>query len=286
MVFIGILLIIVLLYLYLIAPGKSRKEGFKPYEDVYIAHRGLFNNKDVPENSLTAFKKAVENDYGIELDVQLTTDDQLVVFHDQSLKRMTGIDKDLIECDLKELQTYHLLDTDEKIPLFSEVLKVLKKDTPLVVEIKPEGRYIETTKRAVEMLKSYGGLYNMESFNPFVVSYLRKNNPEIIRGQLAYDSLKDPNNKNSFIIRFITTYLMLNFLARPDYIAYDCNSTDNLSFRLCSKLFKAECIAWTIKSQKQLEEKKEYYQCFIFDSFIPEKNGAHSDMYPLNWTNQ
>lgn len=271
MIVIGILFIIILLYLYLIAPGKSRKESFKPYEDVYIAHRGLFNNKDVPENSLTAFRKAVENNYGIELDVQLTTDDQLVVFHDQSLKRMTGIDKDLIDCDFRELETYRLLDTDEKIPLFSDVLKVLNKDTPLVVEIKPEGRYIETTKRTVEMLKSYDGLYNMESFNPLVVRYLRKNNPEIVRGQLAYDSLKDPDNKTNILIRFITTYLLMNFLARPDYVAYDCNSTDNPSFRLCSKLFKTECVAWTIKSQKQLEENRKYYQCFIFDSFMPEE---------------
>ena len=270
-----ILFILMILYLYLIAPSRKRKDKMKPYEQVYIAHRGLFNNKDIPENSLTAFKKAVENDYGIELDVQLTTDNQLVVFHDQSLERMTSIKKDLIECDFNELQQYRLLDTDEKIPLFEEVLKVLKKDTPLVVEIKPEGRYIETTKRAVEMLKSYDGLYNMESFNPLVVKYLKENNPEIIRGQLAYDSLKDPNNKEKFSIKFITTYLMMNFMTRPDYVAYDCNATYNPSFRLCSKFFKGECVAWTIKSQKQLEENRKYYQCFIFDSFIPDKNSDH-----------
>ena len=274
----AILLALIILYLYLIFPNinRNRKEKMKPYEKVYIAHRGLFNNKDVPENSMTAFRKAVENGYGIELDVQLTTDNQLVIFHDESLERITGIKKRLIDCDFNELQQYSLLGTDEKIPLFSEVLKVLKKDTPLVVEIKPEGRCIETAKRTVELLKDYDGLYNMESFNPMVVAYLRKKYPEIIRGQLAYDSLKDPQNKESLFIKFITTYLMMNFMARPDYIAYDCTATDNLSFRLCSKLFKGECVAWTIKSQKQLEEKQQYYQCFIFDSFIPEKNSDHS----------
>ena len=271
-----ILLVLMLTYLYLICPNTKRKDRLKPYEEVYIAHRGLFNNEDVPENSLTAFRKAVENGYGIELDVQLTTDNQLVIFHDESLKRMTGIDKRLIECDFDELQQYTLLDTDEKIPLFSEVLKVLKKDTPLVVEIKPEGRCIETARRTVELLKNYDGLYNMESFNPMVITYLRKNHPQIIRGQLAYDSLKDPQNKENFFIKFITTYLMMNFLSRPDYIAYDCTATDNLSFRLCSKLFKGECVAWTIKSQQELEEKRKYYQCFIFDSFIPEENSNHS----------
>ena len=72
---------------------------------------------------------------------------------------------------------------------------------------------IETARRTVELLKNYDGLYNMESFNPMVITYLRKNHPQIIRGQLAYDSLKDPQNKENFFIKFITTYLMMNFLS-------------------------------------------------------------------------
>ena len=266
-----ILFILMVIYLYLICPSRKRKDRMKPYEQVYIAHRGLHNNKDVPENSMTAFRKAVEHNYGIELDIQLTTDNQLVVFHDQSLERMTGIKKNLTDCDFNELQQYSLLDTDEKIPLFSEVLKVLRKDTPLVVEIKPEGRCIETAKRTVELLKNYDGLYNMESFNPKVVQFLRKNHPEIIRGQLAYDSVNDPENKESFFIRFSTAWLLFNHLGRPDYVAYDCNATYNPSFKLCSWFFKGECVAWTIKSQEQLEKNRKLYQCFIFDSFIPEE---------------
>lgn len=266
-----IIFILILLYLFALYPNTSRKQALKPYEEKYIAHRGLFNNKDVPENSLTAFKKAVDNDFGIELDVQLTTDDKLVVFHDVSLKRMTGIDKDLIECSFDELENYRLLDTEERIPLFEDVLKVLKKDTPLVIEIKPEGRYIETTKRTVEMMRNYDGLYNMESFNPLVVRYLRINEPQIIRGQLSYDSIADAKSRLSLILKIIFTNLLLNFYNKPDYIAYDCNSTYNLSFKIVSLLYKAECVAWTIKSEDALAENRKYYQCFIFDSFVPKK---------------
>ena len=267
------MLIIVLIVLYLIAiyPNTSRKDKLKPYEEKFIAHRGLFNNEDVPENSLKAFKKAVDNDYGIELDVQLTTDNRLVVFHDDSLKRMTGIDKELIDCSYDELCTYKLLDTDEQIPLFEDVLKVLKPTTPLVIEIKATGPYIETTKGVVEMMKEYDGLYNIESFNPFVVKYLKDNEPQIIRGQLSYNYLKDSDSKLNPVMKFILTYLLMNFINRPDYIAYECLNTSNLSFQIISRLYKAECIAWTIKSQKQLEENRKYYNCFIFDSFIPEK---------------
>ena len=267
---IKILILLIVFYLIAIYPDTSRRKKMEPYEKRFIAHRGLFNNKDIPENSLPAFKKAVENNFGIELDVQLTADDKLVVFHDASLKRMTGIDKNLTDCSYEELCGYPLLDTKEQIPLFSDVLSVLKPDTPLVIEIKAEGRYIETTKRTVEMMKSYNGLYNMESFNPMVVRYLRMNEPQIIRGQLAYNYLSDPNAKISKVLCFVLTYLLMNFLTRPDYIAYDVNGSDNLSFQLMSRLFKAECVAWTVKSRQQFEEKKHLYQCFIFDSWMPD----------------
>lgn len=264
------ILLFIIIYLYLIKPNNSRKDALIPYHEKYICHRGLHNNKDVPENSLLAFKKAIDNNYGIELDIQLTKDNQLVVFHDLSLKRMTGLDKDIIDCTYDELQQLHLLDTDEKIPLFKEVLDILNKDVPLIVEIKGEGRCIENTKRSVQLLKQYDLTFNMESFNPRVVKYLKDNEPEIIRGQLSYNYLHDPKSNLSFLLKFIATYLLFIFYTKPDYIAYDVENMHNISFKLISKLYKGECVAWTIKSQKQLDKAREYYKTFIFDSFIPE----------------
>ena len=259
-----ILIGLIILYFVLLYPNTRRKDRMKPYEDKYIAHRGLYNNLDIPENSLLAFKKAVDNNYGIELDLQLTLDDKVVVFHDGSLERMTGIKKNLQYCTYKELQTYKLLDTDERIPLFEDVLKLLKPDTPLIIEIKPDGRYIETTKKTVEMMRDYNGLYNMESFNPKVVKYLKDNEPDIIRGQLSYNYLKDPKSNLSFLLKFIATYLLFIFYTKPDYVAYDVENMDNISFKLISKLYKGECVAWTVKSQKQLDKAREYYKTFIF----------------------
>ena len=266
-----LIFIAILFWIYLISifPNITRKHTFKPYENTYIAHRGLFNNKDIPENSIKAFKKAVKNGYGIELDVQLTSDNKLVVFHDESLKRMINIDKILHDCTYKEIKNLKLLNTNETIPLFEDVLKVIKKDTPLIIEIKPEGRYIETTKATVEMMRDYDGIYNMESFNPNVVRYLKEKEPQIIRGQLAHNYFVH-NKEMPFIQKLSLTYLLLNIYTKPDYIAYDCNNTSNLSFKLVSKLYKGECIAWTIKSQKQLQDNKNLYNCFIFDSFIPK----------------
>lgn len=268
-----ILLILIILYLWLIKPNlnKERIASMKSFEEVYIAHRGLFNNKDIPENSISAFKKAYKEGYGVELDVQLTTDGKLVVFHDGSLKRMCKVDKKIYECSYDELQQLNLLDTNEKIPLFKDVLDCFDEKMPLVVEIKSDGDYITTVKKTVEMLKTYDRNYTMESFHPMVIKWLKDNHPEIIRGQLAYGMTKDKDAKLNPIMKFAMTYLLSNVLTRPDYVAYDIKNSDNLSFRIISKLYKGECVAWTIKNQEQLIKAKEYYKQFIFDSFIPEK---------------
>jgi len=268
--FIFIILLISWIYLIALLPNLTRKHLMKPYEDRYIAHRGLYNNKDIPENSIKAFKKAVRNGYGIELDVQLTIDNKLVVFHDESLIRMTGKDEILNRCTYAKISKLKLLNTDEHIPLFEDVLKVLKKDTPLIIEVKPEGRCIDATKMTLKYMRNYKGIYNIESFNPNVVRYLRKNEPDIVRGQLAENYFKSKSNMNN-LLKFILTNTLLNFYTKPDYIAYDCTNTNNLSFKILSKLYKAECVAWTIKSQEQLQKNKQYYKCFIFDSFIPNK---------------
>ena len=271
-----VILFLLFLYLWMIRPARqTRKEKMKPFEEVYLTHRGFFNNADIPENSLPAFAKTVRNGLGTELDVQLTTDNRLVVFHDQNLKRMCGVDRILTDCSYEELQEYPLLDTEERIPLLEEVLDLLKPDTPLIIEIKPEGDAIRTLEETVRMMKNRHHLYVMESFNPVVVYHLKQHHPEIIRGQLAYDMFKDKENTSPFLIRLICTNLLGNCLTRPDFIAYDVDSKNNLSFLLCSKLFKAECVAWTVKNEDDLAYARKYYQQVIFDTFVPSDITEH-----------
>ncbi|MDO4500549.1 MAG: glycerophosphodiester phosphodiesterase family protein [Erysipelotrichaceae bacterium] len=265
-----ILLLLIVLYLYAIKPNLKRKAEMKDFEKVLYTHRGYFNNLDIPENSLKAFKKTRDKKMGTELDVQLTSDNKLVVFHDVSLKRMCNLDMKLTDLTYDELNELHLLDTDEKIPLFSEVLDTLGKDVPIIVEIKPEDRAIETCDRAIELLNKYENKYVMESFNPLVVKHLKDKYPDIIRGQLTYDYIHDEKLKNkSLLLRFVMTYCLSNFYTKPDFVAMDIHN-QNISFKLISKLYKAECVAWTVKSKEELEQAKEYYQQFIFDSFDPE----------------
>lgn len=262
--------IIIVLYLLALRPNTSRRERMKPFEEVYIAHRGLFDNQSqAPENSMAAFLKAVEHGFGIELDVQLTKDGRMVVFHDASLKRMCRVTGKITEQTWEQLQQYSLGESEEKIPLFTDVLKMVAGRVPLIIEIKPEGDCIETSRRAAEVLKQYPGIYCIESFHPMVVAWYRMHEPQVIRGQLATICSKDGIERN-IMEKFILTNLLLNFLAGPDFIAYNHKYAGQFSYRLCRKLYSVENVAWTIKSEAELIKAKEVFQVFIFDSFIPE----------------
>lgn len=258
------------LYVYSIKPNLGRREKMRPLFEHYIAHRGLFDNKsNRPENSINAFRAAVEKNYGIELDVQSTADGKVVVFHDSDLYRMCGVDKKVSECDYAELKTYPLLDSDEVIPTFEEVLEVVDSKVPLVVEIKPDGDWLGTARKLSKILDSYQGYYCVESFNPSAVEWFRLNRPNVIRGQLSTDYFKQHPNKG-FVEKALLTSLCEDYRSRPDFIAYDYRYKDMLGFRMIKLIYpEVVSVAWTIKSQWELDQASADYDCYIFDDFLP-----------------
>lgn len=270
-----ILFIIFVLYLLAIMPKIFNKANFSDFRNRYYAHRGLHNNKESnPENSMTAFKLAVENDYGIELDVQLTKDKIPVVFHDDNLKRVCGLNKKVKDCTFDELQKLTLFDSKEKIPHFQEVLDLVHGKVPLIVELKSNDFDTTVCNIVDRHLSKYEGIYCIESFNPIMVLWYRSNRPNIIRGQLSTNFLGKGKKKNKTIgikiVNFILQNLLLNFITKPDFIAFEHRYADMLSFKLCRDLYNTETIAYTIKSQEELLKAKNKFNLFIFDNFIPE----------------
>ena len=266
-----ILLLLIVLYLLALAPNTKRARNFRPFERQYIAHRGFFDNdSDCPENSLSAFALAVERGYGIELDIHITADNQLVVFHDDGLSRMCGVDRALEDCTYEELQQYRLAKSRERIPLFTDVLAIVAGKVPMVVEIKNSARWREVTERTAKILDEYEGRYCIESFNPLIVEWYKKNRPEIVRGQLSTDYFKD-EPQMGFFQKLILTNLLFNFIAKPDFIAYNHKHKDQFSYKLLRKLYRVKNVAWTIRSQQELKNAKSVFTCMIFDSFVPNK---------------
>lgn len=265
----GIIILLLFIYLFLIMPRFTHRRLGEPFLNIYYAHRGLFSeSSNIPENSLPAFSRAIEAGYAIELDVQLTKDNQIVVFHDSTLSRMCGIDIPVWEKTYAQLRELCLLNTTESIPLFSQVLNQVDGKVPLLVEIKLPCFSTYTCELVNEQLKNYEGAYCIESFNSLALLWYRRHRPDIYRGQLSCNLTK-PMAEGGMILSFITKYLLANFLCRPDFISYGYKDSQNISFRLNRHLFKTPTMAWTIRSRASFEQSKRNFDSLIFDSFIP-----------------
>lgn len=264
----GIVAILCLLLILAILPRRRRATA--PFNHTLYAHRGLHNNEsDAPENSLAAFENASKAGYGVELDVQFTADKQIVVFHDNDLKRMCGIDKRVDELTYAEIRELRLLNSDQHIPLLSEVLAVLDGAT-LLCEFKTQRSYTDTTlcEATLPLLNSYKGAVCIESFNPFMVRWFRKHAPQYIRGIL---SKKFEKGEVASLLRFPLASLFTNWLCRPDFIAYQHTDYKQPFFRLC-RAFRPMTVAWTIKSQADAEAAQKHFDTIIFEGYSPSEN--------------
>lgn len=267
-------IVIVTLYLLVIMPKLHRHPNWRELEGWYYAHRGLHNNKsEAPENSLRAFRLAVDQNYGIELDVQLTKDGVPVILHDYTLMRACGREGKVSDLTLQELKAYSLFDSEERIPTLQEALELIDGKVPLIIELKIPWKADRLCKAVSEILEEYKGTYCIESFNPFGLMWYKKHRPMIIRGQLSTDFIKE-KVEGSRVQYFILKHLLLNFLTKPDFIAYHHVYKNSLSFTLCRKLYRVKPVAWTIQSQIELENNRNCYELFIFDSFIPDRENV------------
>ena len=255
----------ILLYLFLIAPRILKGADRTPFLNYHYAHRGLFDNaSEAPENSLLAFQKAVDAGYGMELDVQLSKDNRLVIFHDATLKRMCGIEGNVWDYTLEELQQMKLADSDQTIPTFEDFLKIVDGKVPFILEYKLDRPQTKVCELANEVLKNYKGAYCIESFHPFAVLWYRKNRPDILRGQLSEEFFREEKNKGKHLLT-LASFLLLNFMGRPDFIAYNHLHAGNISRRLC-KVLGALSVTYTIKTVDEYKRNKKNFDLFIFDS--------------------
>lgn len=268
-----IVLIVVVLYLFLILPRLTKQKEAKKFIGRYYTHRGFHNNtSEAPENSLSSFSKAVEGDYGIELDVQLTKDEVMVVFHDEDLRRACGQEGKVKEYTYEELCDFTLFESEERIPTFENVLKLVDGKVPLIVEIKMSDTSLRVCEVVNQQLMNYKGPYCIESFNPIAVRWYKKNNSEVIRGQLSSalnKEMEKKGEKKDFTL-YLVEYLFTNFLTRPDFIAYNHLYKNNLSRKICRNVFQCLSVTWTIKSEEQLKAAEKNFDIFIFEGFIPK----------------
>lgn len=228
----------------------------------YIAHRGVFSNEmGVPENSLAAFRRAVEAGLAIELDVRLSKDGKLVVFHDTGCKRMTGVDVKVSALPYSELRKLRLRDTEEHIPLLSEVLKLVKGRVPLLIEVKNIALVGRLEWKLLKLLRDYQGKYIIESFHPGVVGWMKRHAKGVSVGQLVSMHSTSLNPVEKLMMKMQGFY----WLTRADFMSYDIRELTPAMAREFHKR-GMKVYGWTVRSVSDYIRMKNICDGVIFDT--------------------
>jgi len=224
-------------------------------DNIVLAHRGIHDNKMIPENSIPAFKRAILKSLPIELDLHVLKDQTVVVFHDDNLKRMTGYDKDIKDTTYEEIKNLKLLKTKEVIPTFSEVLKLVNGQVLLDIEIKNDDNLKRNLPIICKELDSYKGKFMVKSFFPEYVAWLKNNRENFVRGILI-------SNKNCKMwYKVLMNSLLIPIIYKPDFYAYDKTA---INYKHVQKLRKKHpVLIWTIRGSKELEKYKGLADGFI-----------------------
>lgn len=228
-----------------------------------ISHRGIHNNIDIFENTLESIKLAINKNYIIEIDVHITKDNQIIVFHDYNTKRLLKKDfivEDITYKDINNQDIFH-------VPTLKEVLNLVDSKVPLLIEIKQLRKVGNLEEALMDILDDYKGEYAIQSFNPKVLLWFKKHYPNILRGQLSY------SYKNNHFMKFKKVFLknmLTNFLTKPNFISYKYNE---LSGKKINKLKKKNItlLGWTVRSKKDFKKYSHYYDNLICEDFINGK---------------
>lgn len=262
--------VLIVVLWFLLHPARYSEAQKQTFYGVNHAHRGLHTkDKSVPENSLPAFAAAVAHGYGIELDIQLSQDGEVVVFHDDTLDRVCGVHGRVDAFPLEQLRQMRLCGSAETIPLFTEVLAAVQGKAPLIVELKTGPRNNELCEKGLALLRAYAeeyqGPFCVESFDPRIVGWFKKNAPDILRGQL---SDRPANFKDQpWVLKTALGNLLTNVLARPQFIAYGPGPKTPLA-KLAEAL-GAIRVCWTVHPEDDVAAKEAANDAVIFEFYEP-----------------
>lgn len=264
-----LLIVLAVLFLVLIAPRTIGSASLDHMQGYHYAHRGYHDgNVNIPENSLSSFAAAIEAGYGIELDVQLSSDKVPMVIHDADLDRICGVQGKVWDYTCAELQQMKLFGTDETIPTLAEALALIDGQFPILLEYKMDKVDTDVCAYSHELLKDYDGPYAIQCFHPFALFWYRRNANDVPRGIIAKNFIRENREKGekSDIIDFLTTNLMLNVIGYPDFIAYDWQDADYFALKL-TRLMGAPTSTWTLKDPAHYEAVKGEFDLYTFEGF-------------------
>jgi len=230
-----------------------------------VAHRGLWDKDGAPENSLAAFQAAIARGYGIELDVQLSADGEAMVFHDDDLKRLTGVDGRICDRTAADLGELRLAGTEETIPTLLEALAVIGHRAMVHVELKtPYGGVGALEQRAHEILIDHAGPVSVIGFNPYSHAWFAERFPGVLRGLDSHRYDQAPHLAEEQRRAFARLEHVA--VAKPHFLAL---GVDMLPSPLAAQHREAglPIVAWTVRSSEQWDGLKDCCDNLIFEGF-------------------
>lgn len=261
-----VIVLAILLYFFLLMPNMSNPADTEALR-VHYAHRGLWNER-IAENSMPAFIGAIRKGYGIELDVQLSRDKQIMVFHDSDLKRMCGVNRRVSDLTCAELKMLRLAGTDQTIPTLAEVLALVKGKVPLMIEIKGEKADAALNVRLAWLLDSYRGAFCVISFSPLILSWFKNYRPCYARGQLVTKVTKT-QRKGSRLVAFLLSHMLTNVLSRPDFISVRLSVRKRPSVLFCTRVLRLPCFVWTVRTPQEFRDCRRTGVFAVFEKIRP-----------------
>ena len=263
-----VVFVLLLVYLLCCMPYRAKPAQKAPFMGLMAAHRGLYEkDQSIPENSLEAFRRAAAAGYGVELDVQLTKDGEVVVFHDDTVDRMTAAKGRVDSFTLEELQALPLMGTEHRVPLFTDVTAVLDGVSPTIVELKSTKNVDGLCRKTLAILRTLKGPYCVESFDPRIVRWFYRNAPDLMRGQLTESYRYWRKSGKTVWQSFLMHSLCFNFLTHPQFIAFGRGARP-LSWFL-GKVAGAAHVFWTEHPDHDHKKLQKQYDCIIFEHYRP-----------------
>jgi glycerophosphoryl diester phosphodiesterase len=245
-----------------------------------IAHRGLHDEASgVIENSISAARAAVAAAYAIECDVQLTRDGEVVVFHDDTLERLTDAKGRVDLHDAAGLTRLSLMGTCDKIPTLREFLGAIGGRAPLVVEIKSNfDGDLRLARGLAALVAGYDGPVIIESFDPDPIAFLRQEGgalgvahiPLGIVAQARYEAGEWPALTDAQRLE-LTSFSHFH-RTRPDFLSWSVADLPHAIPLLCREGIKIPVTVWTVRSKAQADFALEWSDQIVFEGFSPRRD--------------